>query len=70
MKILKFSDVSGTDSIPETVENFNILTWLLARKYVIEFCRRGSIKTYEYICWGCSSCECLPKHDLIENLCV
>jgi hypothetical protein len=48
VKVLKFSDVSGTDSVSEMLENFNILTPLLARENFVEFCRRENIK-YIYI---------------------
>jgi hypothetical protein len=37
VRILKFSKVSETDSVPETLENFNILTRLLARENFIQF---------------------------------
>ena len=54
VKGLKFSDVSGTDSVPETLENYNILTRLLARKNFVEFCRRENIKIYYiYIFFFC-----------------
>jgi hypothetical protein len=46
IKIWRFSDVSGTNSIPATSANLHILIRLSAREYLIEFCRLESYKTY------------------------
>ena len=36
----------GTESVPETLENFHTLTWLSAQEDFIEFCCCASFKTY------------------------
>jgi predicted glutamine amidotransferase len=50
---LKVSDVSGNISVLETLENFNHLTWLMARNDFIKASRQESlvIKHYYYYCY-------------------
>ena len=81
IKILKLAIVSGTDSIPifrvlvikklgtesvpERLESFNILTRLLARENFIEICRRENIKTYIIRLFGCSNTGNLQEFSVI-----
>jgi hypothetical protein len=45
VKMLRFSNVLGTESVPKTLD-FNILTWLLAQENFIEFSPHENIKIY------------------------
>lgn len=39
----------GTESIPETLEEFNTLTWLSALEDFIEFCRSENFKIHMHV---------------------
>ena len=46
IKVWKFSNVSGTELVPETLENFHVLKRLSAQEDFIEVCHHESYKTY------------------------
>ena len=65
VKILQFCDVSGTDSVPETSENFNILTRLLARETFVGLIRLFMVRCLLHT--NDSSIEHKPKIVCAEN---
>ena len=68
VKILKFCNVSGTESVPETLENFNILTQLIARENFIEFCRSENIKKFSYVFQCISMLATCPSEPIFLDI--
>jgi len=65
----------GTESVPETLENFHTLTWLSAQKHIIEFRHRESLKIYTHNTqFGCTHIltiihRYLHKATAVEDTC-